>query len=83
MTRRLTQSITTLAVVGRATPLTQARLERAAERMEGIAAGSVMAGQREENPAAGLALVNVAEEQMQRVERQVGILEKAAEGLRG
>ena len=31
---------------------------------------------------AGLALVNVAEEQMQRVERQVGILEKAAEGLR-
>jgi hypothetical protein len=81
--RRLTQSITTLAVVGRATPLTQARLERAAERMEGVAAGSVMAGQRKENPAAGLALVNVAEEQMQRVERQVGILEKAVEGLRG
>jgi hypothetical protein len=37
----------------------------------------------QENPAARLALVNVAEEQMQRVERQVGILEKAAEGWRG
>ena len=80
--RRLTQSITTLAVVGRPTPLTQTRLERVAERMERIAQGEVANGVEETNPTAGLALVNVAEEQMQRVERQVGILEKAAAGLR-
>jgi uncharacterized membrane protein YccC len=80
--RRLTQSITTLAVVGRPTPMTQARLERAASRMEGIATGQSAPAAREDNAAASLALVNVAEEQMQRVERQVGILEKAAEALR-
>ena len=81
--RRLTQSITTLAVVGRATPLTHARLERAAARMERVSLGLPAISRDEENPAAGLALVNVAEEQMQRVERQVGILEKAGEILRG
>ncbi len=79
--RRLTQSITTLAVVGKPTPLTQTRLERVAERMERIANTDGAAAVEEANPAAGLALVNVAEEQMQRVERQVGILEKAASGL--
>ena len=81
--RRLTQSTTTLAVVGRATPLTLERLERAAARMEAVATGIGDAVQVEDNPAAGLALVNVAEEQMQRVERQVGILERAAAGLLG
>jgi uncharacterized membrane protein YccC len=81
--RRLTQSVTTLAVVGRPTPLTGARLRRAAARMDAVAAGTGTAMRLEENPTAGLALVNVAEEQMQRVERQVGILEKAAAGLRG
>jgi uncharacterized membrane protein YccC len=81
--RRLTQSITTLAVVGRSTPLTQARLQRAAERMACIAAGNPATGIDEANPTAGLALVNVAEEQLQRVERQVGILERTAAGLGG
>jgi uncharacterized membrane protein YccC len=80
--RRLTQSVTTLAVVGRPTPLTEARLKRAADRMDAVAVGAGAALRLEENPTAGLALVNVAEEQMQRVERQVGILEKAAAGLR-
>ena len=81
--RRLTQSITTLAVVGRPAPLTQTRLERVAERMERIASGNEAAWKEEANPTTGLALVNVAEEQMLRVERQVGILEKSAAGLRG
>ena len=80
--RRLTQSITTLAVVGRPTPLTHARLTRVAERMERIFRGSEPVGADEVNPTAGLALVNVAEEQMQRVERQVGILERAAAAFR-
>jgi uncharacterized membrane protein YccC len=81
--RRLTQSITTLAVVGRPTPLTQSRLTRAAERMEQISVGGEALAADEANPTAGLALVNVAEEQMQRVERQVGILERTAAALRG
>ena len=81
--RRLTQNITTLAVVGRSTALTQARLSRVAERMERISQGKEALGAEEQNPTAGLALVNVAEEQMQRVERQVGILERTAAGLRG
>jgi uncharacterized membrane protein YccC len=80
--RRLTQSITTLAVVGRNTPQTHTRLQRAAERMERIAAGEAAAGEAAENPTAGLALGNVAEAQMQRVERQVGILERTAAALR-
>jgi uncharacterized membrane protein YccC len=79
--RRLTQSITTLAAVGRDTPLTHRRVEFAAQRMEQLAAGDA-ARIVEESPMPGLALVNVAEEQMVRVERQVGVLERAAEGLR-
>jgi len=81
--RRLTQSITTLAVVGRPTPLTHSRLARAAERIERISLGEQALATEEPNPTAGLALVNVAEEQMQRVERQVGILERTAAALRG
>jgi uncharacterized membrane protein YccC len=80
--RRLTQSITTLAVVGRPTPLAQTRLDAVADRMERIAHGETAEAVEEANPTAGLSLVNVAEEQMQRVERQVGILERAAAGLR-
>jgi len=80
--RRLTQSITTLAVVGRDTPLTHTRLERVAERMERIATGAPAEAAKQDNPTAGLALVNVAEEQMQRIERQVGVLERAAEVVR-
>jgi uncharacterized membrane protein YccC len=81
--RRLTQSITTLAVVGRPTPITHTRLEQAAERMERISLGDASDGVAEANLTAGLALVNVAEEQMQRIERQVGVVEKAAAGLQG
>ena len=81
--RRLTQSITTLAVVGRLTPATQSRLTRMAERMERIAHGTEAVDIEESNPAAGLALINVAEEQMQRVERQVGILERTSAAFRG
>ena len=81
--RRLTQNITTLAVVGRPTALTHARLSRVAERMERISQGDEAFGSEQENPTAALALVNVAEEQMQRVERQVGILERTAAGLLG
>ena len=81
--RRLTQSITTLAVVGRPTPLTHFRLTRVAERMEQISVGDEASAEEEANPTAGLALINVAEEQMQRVERQVGILERVGAGLRG
>ncbi len=80
--RRLTQSITTLAVLGRDTPLTHSRLESVAMRMERLAHGSAGLSAPPENPAAGLALVNLAEEQMQRVERQVGILERAGTLLR-
>lgn len=79
--RRLTQSITTLAVVGRSTPITRTRLERVAERMECIASAHPAPILDEPSPTAGLALVNVAEEQLQRVERQVGILERAAASL--
>jgi uncharacterized membrane protein YccC len=78
--RRLTQSITTLAAVGRPTPLTQARLERVAGRMERIAQANGVAVPAPENSGV-LALVNVAEEQIQRIERQAGILERTAAQL--
>lgn len=79
--RRLTQSITTLAVVGHETPRMQARLARVAERMEGVATGNILHVAEEE--ATGPVLVTVAEEQMRRIERQAGILEKTAQGLGG
>jgi uncharacterized membrane protein YccC len=81
--RRLTQSITTLAVVGRDTPGTHTRLERLAQRMEDIAHHHAprpdhAGGERTSIPAN----VSVAEEQLQRIERQVGILEKASALIR-
>jgi uncharacterized membrane protein YccC len=76
--RRLTQSVTTLAVVGRPTEDAGIRLERAARHMEGIATGHPAEAQEVGTAAVG----DVAQEQLERVERQVGILQRAAEGLR-
>jgi uncharacterized membrane protein YccC len=76
--RRLTQSITTLALVGTDSPEVRARLRPIAARLEKMASGQpfVPAGLAERN--SGAAYVDLAEEQMQRIERQTAVLERAA-----
>jgi uncharacterized membrane protein YccC len=78
--RRLTQTITTLALVGRDSPEARARLAPIAARLERLANASVAApatlGRVEEPPHP--AQIDVAEEQMQRIERQTAVLERSA-----
>jgi len=80
--RRLTQTITTLALVGKDSEEARRRLEPIARRLRALAAG------RGDEPVGALAEkvsvsygVDVAEEQMQRMERQTTVLERAAEGI--
>ncbi len=71
--RRLTQSVTTLAPLGSNAPGLLRRLEGLAERMEGVGRGEVVAVA---GGAVGPVLVDAMEEQVQRIERQTGVLEK-------
>jgi uncharacterized membrane protein YccC len=80
--RRLTQSITTLALVGANTPEARARLQPIAERLKHLANGvplAVLPAELEEPSDA--TRIDVAEEQMQRMQRQTGVLERAAAKL--
>jgi uncharacterized membrane protein YccC len=78
--RRLTQSITTLALVGVDTSATRLRLQPVAASLARVAKGSAAPSARAtaETPAWH---IDVAEEQMQRIERQTAVLERAAGAL--
>jgi hypothetical protein len=78
--RRLTQSITTLAPLGPDTPQTRHRLEALATRMERIAKPTATPQETRE-PQDRPVLVDVAEEQLQRMERQTRVLERTAATL--
>jgi uncharacterized membrane protein YccC len=79
--RRLTQSITTLAAVGRNSPNIDTRLEAVATRLASLgndslanaAQATVVPRTPEPDP--------ILEEQLQRIERQTGVLERAAANL--
>ena len=78
--RRLTQSITTLALVGADSSDNRARLEPIAARLARLATESRVSTsfyKDEEEPAR----IDLAEEQMQRIERQTLVLERAAARL--
>ncbi|HEY6412668.1 MAG TPA: FUSC family protein [Edaphobacter sp.] len=83
--RRLTRVVTTLAVVGGGGSAAVGRMEAVAGRLEGLS-GALLEGtalQQTEGDAT-VALVDaesVAEQQMRRIERQVGVLERTTAEL--
>jgi uncharacterized membrane protein YccC len=83
--RRLTWAVTTLAVVGAGSSSSVERMEAAAASLDRVS--SALIGGDELQPVDGLADVmttdpgNLAEQQMRRVERQVGVLERVAAEL--
>ncbi len=88
--RRLTQSITTLALVGADSPEARTRLEPIVHRLQTLATRtndltilSEVEAPTVASPAPEpvLTRMDVAEEQMQRIERQTGVLERAAIAL--
>ena len=80
--RRLTQSITTLALFVRDTPANLARLETVVSRLERIANSEPPIEERTADfNSAKPVLVDVAEDQIQRMERQSLILERTAAAL--
>ncbi len=80
--RRLTQSITTLALVGAESPEARARLQPIAERLKHLANGKTLTiPPAETEEPAHATRIDVAEEQMQRLQRQTGVLERAAAKL--
>jgi uncharacterized membrane protein YccC len=84
--RRLTRVVTTLAVIGSGESSAVERMEAVAERLERLSA-SLMGGTalRElESSAKGVVFdaENVAEQQMRRIERQVGVLERTTAELK-
>jgi uncharacterized membrane protein YccC len=91
--RRLRQSVTTLAALGTSDPETIATLERYAERLDGMSEalrkGHPLNGFRQEQELFSLpagpeiAMSDIASHQLQRTQRQVAILERAAAGLLG
>jgi uncharacterized membrane protein YccC len=81
--RRLTQSITTLALIGHDTREARARLAPIAQRLGRLAAGLPIVFDPnsltdELHPSMAFDLV---EEQMQRIERQTAVLEKSIQGV--
>ena len=88
--RRLLRAATTLASVGMADDHVHKRLEQLALRLDVMSAALVAGGSFVPAPThataqarAKAAAVEVGAQQMQRMERQVGILERAAVALRG
>ncbi len=80
--RRMTQTITTLALVGKDSEEARRRLEPIARRLRALADGrgdEPVPEFMEDGPVSYG--VDVAEEQMQRMERQTAVLERAAEGI--
>jgi uncharacterized membrane protein YccC len=81
--RRLTQSVTTLALVGVDTPAARDRLKPIAARLERLAAGGDVEACSFADDLPGQSHIDVAEEQMQRLERQTTVLERAGARLWG
>ena len=85
--RRLTQSITTLAIVGSSSPATLARLQPIVERLQQLATGRPGDTlQQTDGPQLPLTTqdsraTDLAEEQLQRLERQTAVLERAASAI--
>ncbi len=93
--RRMTRAVTTLAVVGNSEPDTRTRAERVADRLERLGDGLHAAldegaspidnGSKKaasnDDPSARLPEINPAEQQLRRMERQAGVLERTAEQL--
>jgi uncharacterized membrane protein YccC len=83
--RRLTRAVTTLAVVGVGSLQAVERMEAVAGRLDRVS--SALLGEGEVHPADDPAIAttsgdaSVAEQQMRRMERQVGVLERAAATL--
>jgi hypothetical protein len=83
--RRLMRAVTTLAVVGVGSSQAVGRMEAVAERLDRVS--SALLGDGEVKPVDDPATAttgdsgSVAEEQMRRMERQVGVLERAAAEL--
>jgi uncharacterized membrane protein YccC len=81
--RRLTQTITTLALIGRDSPEARARLAPIKQRLQHLAEGKPIqldpeAEPRANNPSLQFDLV---EEQMQRIERQTTVLERSIKAI--
>ncbi len=83
--RRLTRVVTTLAVVGAGGSRAVERMEAVAGRLEGLSAALLegVALRQTESDAAVASLdgESVAEQQMRRIERQVGVLERTTADL--
>jgi uncharacterized membrane protein YccC len=83
--RRLTRVVTTLAVVGDGGPTAVERMEAVAARLEGLSAALLegAALRQTENDATVTPIDDdsVAEQQMRRIERQVGVLERTTAEL--
>jgi uncharacterized membrane protein YccC len=81
--RRLARAATTLAAVGLASEGADLRMVALADRLDRVG-GALLSGAAVEASAVGgvseTAATTVGEQQMQRMERQVGILERAAAG---
>jgi uncharacterized membrane protein YccC len=83
--RRLTRAVTTLAVVGVGSSQSVERMEAVAGRLDRVS--SALLGRSEVKPVDDPAVatagedVSVAEQQMRRMERQAGVLERAAAAL--
>jgi uncharacterized membrane protein YccC len=83
--RRLTRAVTTLAVVGTGCGLAAERMETVARRLEGVSSallGGGFARPLEADAASAVADADsIAEQQMRRMERQAGVLERTAAEL--
>ena len=83
--RRLTRAVTTLAVVGTGSGLAAERMETVARRLEGVSSALLEGGFARPLEADATSAVadedSIAEQQMRRMERQAGILERTAAEL--
>jgi len=83
--RRLTWAVTTLAVVGAGSSSSVKRMEAVAARLDRVSWALIGGGEVQpvDDPAIAMGTDNrsVAEQQMRRVERQVGVLERVAAEL--
>jgi hypothetical protein len=83
--RRLTRAVTTLAVVGTGSGLAVERMEIVANRLEGVSSallsGAVSRPSQVDGASAATDAGSVEEQQMRRMERQVGVLERTAAEL--
>jgi hypothetical protein len=83
--RRLTWAVTTLAVVGAGSSQTVERMEAVAGRLDRVSSALLGGGEVQpvDDPATakGTDSDSMAEQQMRRIEQQLGVLERAAAEL--